>query len=64
MTTTDSALDAQAMSSSPTDTLKLPDYAPIPKASLGPALNSQVTTSAVSNGISTGLPTACTSRRS
>ena len=29
------------MSSSPTETLKLPDYAPIPKASLGPALNSQ-----------------------
>jgi len=29
------------MSSSPTEILKLPDYAPIPKASLGPALNSQ-----------------------
>src|SRR4029077_4093541 len=29
------------MSLSPADTLKLVDYAPIPKASLGPALNSQ-----------------------
>jgi glyoxylase-like metal-dependent hydrolase (beta-lactamase superfamily II) len=29
------------MSPSPTKTIELPDYAPIPKAALGPALNSQ-----------------------
>jgi hypothetical protein len=42
----------------------LPDYAPVPRTALGPALNDQGSTSAGSSGTSTGSPTAPTRRPS
>ncbi len=42
----------------------LPDFAPVPQASLGPAVNDQGYYVDASSGTSTGSPTATTTRRS
>jgi hypothetical protein len=42
----------------------LPDYAPIPRAALGPVLNEQGTTSGALSGTSTGSPTGPINPRS